>query len=84
MRLDPKEVIIYVKDFGIGIPASDQEQLFNSFFRATNVGKIEGTGLGLSIVKDFVEIHKGKIKLNSLEKVGTEFIIHLPRQLKQQ
>ena len=80
LKLNPKEVIIYVKDFGIGIPASDQEQIFNSFFRASNVDKIEGTGLGLSIVKDFVEIHKGKITFDSMKDNGTEFMIQLPRQ----
>lgn len=72
------EVIITVKDNGIGIPKKDQKELFESFSRASNVGDIEGTGLGLVIVKQFIEMHNGKIELNSDAGKGSEFVVVLP------
>jgi PAS domain S-box-containing protein len=59
-------------DFGIGIPATEQNNLFQSFYRASNVENIQGTGLGLSIVKQFVDMHQGIIKVVSEEGKGTE------------
>ena len=73
------EVVISVKDFGIGIPDADKDQMFTTFFRAKNVSNIEGTGLGLCIVKEFVELHKGTIEVFSKENEGTEFLVHLPK-----
>ncbi len=64
-----------VKDQGIGISEEDQKKLFDSFFRANNVGAIQGTGLGLTIVKQFVEMHKGEIEVESKINEGTSFII---------
>ncbi|GFP74441.1 sensor histidine kinase [Clostridium fungisolvens] len=77
---DENNVIISVKDTGIGIPADKKEQIFERFsqvdksFRRNN----EGTGIGLSIVKSFVKLHGGNIKLNSELGKGSEFIIALP------
>ncbi|MCT7952508.1 ATP-binding protein [Ancylothrix sp. C2] len=71
-------VIFKVKDQGIGIPLKDQAELFETFHRASNVGKIKGTGLGLSIVKKCVDLHGGEIELESQEGVGTTFIVKLP------
>lgn len=62
-------------DFGIGIPATEQKNLFQSFYRASNVENIQGTGLGLSIVKQFVDMHQGIIKVVSEEGKGTEVIL---------
>jgi len=58
-------------DRGIGIPESDQKNLFQTFFRASNVENIQGTGLGLVIVKQFTEIHAGKISVKSVVDQGT-------------
>jgi PAS domain S-box-containing protein len=85
-RPDPEITITYrdtgltidVRDFGIGIPEKDQKGLFESFSRASNVGDIEGTGLGLIIVKQFVEIHNGKVSYSSELGKGTVFTIDLP------
>lgn len=71
----PDHINCSVQDRGIGISKEDQKQLFESFFRADNVGAIQGTGLGLSIVKQFVEMHKGEIKVESEIGVGTTFTI---------
>lgn len=75
---EQKEAIFRIQDRGIGIPAVDRDQLFNSFHRASNVGTISGTGLGLAIVKRSVDLHGGKITLESEVEVGTTFIVTLP------
>ena len=67
-----------MKDQGIGIPAAEQKQLFNSFHRASNVGTIPGTGLGLAIVKNAVDLHGGEIAVKSEVGVSTMFIVTLP------
>ncbi len=72
------QLIFQVKDRGIGIPESDQPYLFQSFHRASNVGKISGTGLGLNIVKKYVEIHGGNITFESEVGLGTTFTVTIP------
>lgn len=74
----PEKVIFQVQDQGIGIPVAEQDQLFNSFHRASNVGTISGTGLGLAIVKKAVDLHQGEIAVKSEVGVGTTFIVTLP------
>ena len=78
----PEKVIFQVKDQGIGIPAAEQKQLFNSFHRASNVGTISGTGLGLAIAKKAVDLHQGEIAVKSEVGVGTTFIVTLPLNKK--
>ncbi|MEG4069171.1 ATP-binding protein [Microcoleus sp. Pol11C2] len=78
LKLTETEAIFSVQDAGIGIPVADQERLFNSFYRAKNVGRIPGTGLGLSIVKKCVDLHGGEITVNSEEGVGSTFTVTLP------
>jgi signal transduction histidine kinase/DNA-binding response OmpR family regulator/ligand-binding sensor domain-containing protein len=68
---------LVVSDNGIGISENDQSKIFNSFFKVQDSNS-EGTGIGLSIVKELVEIHHGKIELNSLLGSGTTFTILLP------
>ncbi|MDF5728368.1 MAG: ATP-binding protein [Rhizonema sp. PD38] len=72
------EVMFRIQDEGIGIPEYDQEDLFNSFHRGSNVGNIPGHGLGLAIVKQYVELHRGEISFASKVGVGTTFIVSLP------
>lgn len=79
---EQKEVIFEIKDEGIGIPIEDQEQLFESFHRAKNVGDTPGTGLGLAIVKKSVELHSGSITVESQVGVGTTFRVTLPLNSK--
>ncbi|MGF1936353.1 MAG: hybrid sensor histidine kinase/response regulator [Nostoc sp. ChiQUE02] len=67
-----------VRDRGMGIPLKDQTRLFETFYRASNVGVIQGTGLGLTIVKKCVELHGGHIQLESEQDVGTTVIVTLP------
>jgi PAS domain S-box-containing protein len=72
------EAVCSIVDRGIGIPEKDQEHLFESFNRASNVGDIPGTGLGLVIVKRCVEFHGGNISLVSAAGQGTTFTVVLP------
>jgi signal transduction histidine kinase len=72
------EVKMIVKDFGIGIPKKDLENLFQTFYRASNVGNISGTGVGLMIVEHAIHTHKGRIELESKEGVGTTITIYIP------
>jgi signal transduction histidine kinase/HAMP domain-containing protein len=77
-----KSAVIRVSDTGIGIPASDQKELFNRFFRASNATgrSIPGTGLGLAIVRMIVVNHGGDIELKSTEGAGTTVTVWLPLQ----
>ncbi len=77
-------VVFRIQDSGIGIPKEDQEQLFNTFHRASNVGTIAGTGLGLAIVKRCVDLHRGQIGVESEVGVGSTFTITLPLNCRKE
>jgi two-component system phosphate regulon sensor histidine kinase PhoR len=84
------ELIYSIKDDGIGIPANQQDKIFNKFFRADNASAVvpDGSGLGLSLVKALVEMNNGKVwfespaswvdKNGKEEKRGTVFYFTLP------
>ncbi|WP_397333973.1 PAS domain S-box protein [Nostoc sp. FACHB-152] len=78
LACEDEQAILEIQDRGIGIPVEDLPHLFESFYRARNVGNIVGTGLGLAIVKKCVYLHKGKISVTSELGVGTTFTIILP------
>ena len=69
-----KYVEIEVTDNGIGIPNEDINNIFNDFFRASNIKdkSYEGTGLGLSVVKQIIEKHGGSISVESPSKLAME------------
>ncbi len=73
-------VAISVSDDGIGIPAEEQEFIFDKFHQvgATTKGVREGTGLGLAITKRLVEEHGGTIRVKSQLQKGSTFVITLP------
>jgi PAS domain S-box-containing protein len=73
------EMVLSVKDEGIGISREDQEHLFERFFRAKNAANIQGTGLGLHIVAKYVELLNGRIDMQSELDKGTAFYIHIPQ-----
>lgn len=75
-------LVFEIGDGGIGIPEAELGRLFQSFYRANNVGQIPGTGLGLVIVKRCVDIHQGTIQVKSLLGVGTTVTIRLPLLLE--
>ena len=67
-----------ITDQGIGIPITDQKQLFESFHRGENAKSIAGTGLGLAVVKKCLELHGGNISVDSQVGIGTTFTLDLP------
>ncbi|TWR27508.1 HAMP domain-containing histidine kinase [Mucilaginibacter pallidiroseus] len=71
-------IIIKVKDKGIGIPADDQQHIFEPFFRASNTAQYTGHGVGLPLTLNIISLHKGSINIRSEEGVGTEIEISLP------
>lgn len=75
-----KKAMMIVKDTGIGIPYGLQPSIFDQFTKARRQGLKgeETTGLGMFIVKVIVELHKGKISLESKEGLGTKFIVEIP------
>ncbi|RYG10337.1 MAG: ATP-binding protein, partial [Chitinophagaceae bacterium] len=74
--LKEKELIVEVKDNGIGIPEADKVNLFEPFFRAHNTGDIPGTGLGLNIVKRYVGLMNGTVVCETEQNKGTTFTLH--------
>jgi signal transduction histidine kinase len=74
------DAVITVRDTGMGIAASELDQLFSRFFRATTATRnaVPGVGLGLTISKAIVTAHRGEMGVSSEEGVGTEFSVTLP------
>ncbi|WP_066371193.1 sensor histidine kinase [Neobacillus fumarioli] len=74
------QIIIRVKDYGIGIPQEEIENIFERFYRVDKARSREtgGSGLGLHIAKRIIKLHKGDITISSKEGVGTEVSIYLP------
>lgn len=77
-EVDEGFAAVAVRDYGLGIPARDLPQLFERFFRASNVGGIAGSGLGLSLCRHLVEEHGGKLTVDSVEGQGATFTLRLP------
>jgi signal transduction histidine kinase len=73
-------VVIWVSDSGPGIPAEEQEYLFDRFFRgkATEPGHIVGTGLGLAVASLIIEAHRGQIEVQSALGEGSTISVRLP------
>ena len=74
------QFVIRVSDQGIGIPAVEQNRVFETFFRAANAHDLPGTGLGLAITKQAMDLHGGALELESAVGVGTTFTMKLPLQ----
>lgn len=74
------EVVLVVEDNGIGIPEDQLDIIFTKFYRTNEAKKfgVQGTGLGLSLVKSFIELHNGKIQVESKVGEGSKFIVTLP------
>jgi len=77
---DEKDVNIRVSDTGIGIPAGKIPRVFDRFYQVdgSHTREHEGTGIGLSLTRELVELHKGKIEVESKEGRGTTIVIRIP------
>ena len=77
-RRETDWLVVRVRDQGIGIPARDRDRLFERFFRGSNATGIAGTGVGLHLVAMVVGLHQGEVFVESLEGVGSRFVVKLP------
>lgn len=80
LEKDNQHAIIRVKDYGIGIPQDEIQNIFERFYRVDKARNREtgGTGLGLHIAKSIMKLHKGEIKIISKEGIETESILFFP------
>ena len=71
---------VEISDSGVGIPEADHEHIFERFYRVdkSHSREIGGTGLGLSITRNAVLLHRGSIKVSSVEGEGTCFTVKIP------
>lgn len=75
----PHEALIWVRDHGIGITASELSHIFERFYRSSTLDHtIDGLGIGLYLVKELVTRHDGHIWVESTEGVGSTFYVTLP------
>ncbi|MBF7083170.1 HAMP domain-containing protein [Desulfallas sp. Bu1-1] len=77
-----QDIVVRVRDTGIGIPPEDLDRVFERFYRVDKARSRArgGTGLGLSIVKHIVDIHGGTVGVNSTPGKGSEFFFTLPKK----
>ena len=78
-----KKVALRVIDQGIGIPKEDLANIGQKFFRAKNTLAVAGTGIGVYLTKHFIELHEGKVLIESEVNVGTSVTITLPNRYTQ-
>ena len=72
------EIVMIIKDQGIGIPESDLPFIFDPFFRASNTAAYDGYGIGLPLTQNIIKIHKGELSINSVLHNGVTVQIKLP------
>ena len=80
-RQELEYLVVQICDHGIGIPARDRKRLFQRYFRGGNATGIAGTGVGLHLVAMVMALHQGEVFAESLEGVGSTFIVRLPLRL---
>ena len=81
-----EDVVVSVKDSGVGIPNDKLELIFDRFGQANDIlsRRCEGSGIGLSIVKSIVEMHGGKIDVFSEIGKGSEFVFNIPIKILEE
>ena len=79
-----RSIEIRVSDDGVGIPAGEQQLIFQRLFRSSRTAEMKnGTGIGLYLVKRYVEMHGGEIGVESCENMGTTFTVRLPYETSE-
>ncbi len=76
-----KEVMIRIRDTGMGMPSDEILHIFDRFYRADKSRSVPGSGLGLSLVRAIVQKHGGKITVNSSPTAGSTFTVVLPNTI---
>ena len=82
VKEDSHKVTMSVMDDGVGISPDSVDQIFRRFYEKSyesSTTQFKGSGIGLSISREFIELHKGKIKVESVEGEGAKFFIELPK-----
>ena len=77
MRSDEEHVYVDIRDEGIGIPETDIEFVKEKFFKGKS--KKSGSGIGLAISNEIMELHKGKLNIDSVEGEGTTITLVFAR-----
>ena len=77
---DADSILITIKDKGVGIPEDELKNIFEPFFRASNVRAIDGFGFGLPLAYRIIKIHSGEIRFLSQINKGTHVKIKLPNK----
>ena len=80
-RAAGETIEVGVTDQGVGIPADEVDSLFRRFFRARTADGIPGTGIGLSFVAQIMELHGGRVDVESVEGQGSTFTLRFPARL---
>lgn len=79
--MQDEQIVLRVEDTGPGIPADEQNRVFEKFYRASNRPEsVEGSGLGLAIVKSIVDSHQGRVWVESNPPAGSTFVVLLPAE----
>lgn len=80
LNADHQNFFVTVEDNGIGIPKEAQDRIFERFYRVdkSHSREIGGTGLGLAIARNAIIMHRGAIKVHSMEGEGTTFTVRIP------
>lgn len=77
---DTESIAVRFTDRGIGIPAEEQHNIFEPFYRGANTQGIKGHGIGLSVVKRIMLLHGGTIRVESEPGKGTSFLLTFPKR----
>ncbi|MEG0549636.1 MAG: HAMP domain-containing sensor histidine kinase, partial [Vagococcus sp.] len=82
LRTNQSELLLEVRDEGIGISDENKKRIFERFYRvdASRTSDIEGSGIGLSIVKEIIDDYQGSIMIKDNEPKGTIFLVKLPKE----
>lgn len=72
------EALVLVEDHGVGVPADEQDRLFEPYYRSTRTRAVPGTGLGLHISRRLAELHGGRLWLERSTEAGSVFALALP------
>ena len=78
MSYDGKDVIVYIRDFGPGIPEDELPLVKKKFYKGSS--SVRGTGIGLAVCDEIVEMHGGTLTLENAEGGGTLVTIRLPAE----
>jgi signal transduction histidine kinase len=81
---DAGQILLIITDEGVGIPSDELKNIFEPFYRGSNVRDMEGFGFGLPLAYRIIKLHSGEIRVSSQVGKGTIVKIKLPAQEKYQ